>query len=1570
MRRGTLTNLKSRPGSGKHSHSDALIRRIVESELPGDDPLPKKRREEIAEFILAAGETRNEGKVALAIASAPEGRRGTRIAIINDDMPFLVDSIASTLAEFRLVADTLIHPVVRVERDAKGKLVAIARDADGAPEESMVYVEAPRIDGAHRRQIEQALRTTLADVRAAVEDWPEMVALMHRDARSVTDPEGRALLEWFAGGMLTQLGHVTRKRDGSEIARLGICRKSARDILADASWARAFDWFDAHNGSALDRAPLTIKANHISKVHRPVPLDLFMVPVMDRGKVVAISVHAGLWTSAALNTPPDEVPLMRREFGELTVKLGFDPNGHTGKAVLHALTVLPHDLLIGFRDHAIARLATMMSGLADRPRPRLALVEAALSRHMFAFVWLPRDLMSTETRVRVMNLLESESGAVILDWSLQIEGGNLAMLRFVLDIRGGQGVPDEAALNARLQAMLRGWGEAVEHALAETQDPGRAAALAMRFADTFPVAYRADYGAQEAARDIVRLKNLAGLSEDDLSLGRDARLYRFNGENEGELRLKIYQHAGVLPLSDAVPALENFGFRVLAEIPTRLDESRVGTIHDFVLGIEESVSVDTILDRAPDIEAAIAAVLNNRAENDLFNRLVVAAGLRRDEAEWMRAIYRYLRQGGLRFTIVTAVSALVGAADVTHGLIGLFRARHDPAMNKADAAADKARKTIQAGLAKVSAINDDRLLRQYHATIEAVLRTNAFAPAATEALAFKLDSAGVPGLPRPLPWREIFVYSRRVEGIHLRAGPVARGGLRWSDRRDDYRTEILGLMKAQRVKNAVIVPTGAKGGFYAKQLPDPAKDRDAWAAEGRASYEIFIRTLLSVTDNIVAGKVVPPDGVRVLDGDDPYFVVAADKGTASFSDVANAIALRQGFWLGDAFASGGSNGYDHKAMGITARGAWISVQRHFLEMGVDVQSEPVRVIGCGDMSGDVFGNGMLLSRAIKLVAAFDHRHIFIDPDPDPPKSWKERKRLFELPRSSWADYDAKLISKGGGVYPRTMKRVPLSRQAREALCVEDKELEPDKLIAAILAAPADLLWFGGIGTYVKSRGQSHADVGDPSNDALRVDAADLRVKAIGEGANLGITQAGRIEFALLGGRINTDFIDNSAGVDCSDNEVNIKIALEAARRAGRLSKDRRNALLEDMTAAVSAIVLEDNRLQTLALSVAELGGARATASQIRLIEQLEEGGALDRKTEGLATSADFTRRAAEGRGLTRPELAVLLSSSKLVLQNAIERASLPDDPAMEAILIGTFPEKIQGRFRKQIDGHRLRREIIATELANRIVNRLGMVLPFELAEEENAPLSEVAAAYATVEILFDLAGLWERIETAKMPEAARLLLLDRAAGAVRGHMADVLCLGMESLSPEAVRNLLSHHIDALAKDTATLLEAAARDYSDRLRAELTERGASGAEVEAVVHLHQLDGAVGLARLAADSGIAPRVVAATFTDLGARLGIDWAQQAAAAMMPSDPWERLLVAGLSRDLQQMRLEFLRRLLRNERARENPQTALNGWIEDRGTAVEQFRAMVSRAEKSVPVSPAMLAHIASQGRTLFGG
>ncbi|RKF22487.1 glutamate dehydrogenase [Altericroceibacterium spongiae] len=1550
-----------------------LVQRIEASLLPDEKGLPEDEIEDAARFLLEAAATRKSGEPVVLIQSTTGDRRFMRIACINRDMPFLVDSIAATISEFDVPIDRLVHPIVPVERDNEGRLIGIAtHEATNATDrESMVYLETGRLDARQRRELDKALDITLKDVCAAVSDWPDMKACLFRDADTLEDREDAALLRWLGEGMMTHLGHIVRNRAGEQVVERGICRESARELLADRACNAAIAWFDERlkaDGEQHSKQLLIVKANHISQVHRRVPLDLFITPMIENGEVNAISIHAGVWTSSALGTAPDEVPRLRRQFSTIMDTLHLQQASHDGKSLINALTKLPHDIIIGFSDEDIARVATLMMSLSDRPRPRLTLIAAPLQRHLFGFVWFPRDMLSTAMRQQIEHMLEEETGATTLDWSMAVEGGNLVMLRYVLDFRGRVGTPDETAINARLQDMLRGWSEAVEHELTDGEVPGRAAALAARYADAFPPSYRTDYGAKEAAQDIERIRRLTS-DEVNCPEGRDARLYRMAGDPEADLRLKVYQLGGWLPLSDAVPALENFGFRVLAEIPTELDHGQIGTVHDFKLGLLPGDDADELMKRADTIENAITAVLNNFAENDVFNRLVVGTALTAEESNWLRAFYRYLRQCGTSFTIYTVVDALRGAPDVTRGLITLFRTRHDPAFTgDREQAAKDAEETIRDGLSNVAAINDDRLLRLYWASISASLRTNAFAPAAQEALAFKFDSSQVPGLPKPVPWREIFVYSRRVEGIHLRAGAVARGGLRWSDRRDDFRTEILGLMKAQRVKNAVIVPTGAKGGFYPKRLPDPALDREGWAAEGQASYEIFIRTLLSITDNIVDDTVTHPDQVVIHDGEDPYFVVAADKGTARFSDVANGIAESEDFWLDDAFASGGSNGYDHKAMGITAKGGWISVQRHFLEMGVDVQQDPVRVIGCGDMSGDVFGNGMLLSKAIKLVAAFDHRHIFLDPDPDPASAWEERKRLFDLPRSSWADYNEDLLSEGGGIFPRSMKRIPLSDEIRSLLGISENELDPDTLISTILKAEVDLLWFGGIGTYIKAERENNVQVGDPTNDSLRVDARDMRVKVIGEGANLGVTQAGRIEFALRGGRINTDFIDNSAGVDCSDNEVNIKIALASAVRAGLLDKEQRNRLLASMTDEVSDLVLEDNRLQALALSIAEIGGSRAVPAQTRLIETLEDIGELDRRTEGLADDESLARRAGDGHGLTRPELAVLLSNTKLVMQASIEECELGRDDALIPLLLADFPEAMRETYRQQILDHPLRKEIVATVIANRIINRMGPVHPFELAEEEGASLDQVAAAFCAATRLLRLEESWSALERADMPETARLMLFDRAAQALRGHVADLLRATGGDIAVGPLIESLQDNVDRLRGEVDGLLADEGRIHAQRMIDEMLDAGAPESFALDIVRLYKMDGAIGISRLAMDTGVSAVCLADAFVDLGQRMGIDWAQSRAAVMDPSDPWERLLVAGLARDFQQMRFDFLCHFAKRHDLESHAGEALSQWADNHAAALRRFRNVIARAQSAATVAPSMLAQIATQARNLL--
>jgi glutamate dehydrogenase len=1542
----------------------AYLAALRGSALPGEgDDLDHEALTDAAQFVARASIARTAGKPSLLLepVAADGTDRRMRLAIINDDMPFLVDSTSQAVAAQGLVVYRILHPVVAAKRDAKGQLQEAGDAQPGsAGRESVIYMELERGDARARRRLLDGLEEALGDVRAAVADWKAMRAAMLADSAMRADGEAAELLRWFEGGAMTQLGHEWRARSGPAINPLGISASGSGDLLSPTALEAAFAWFDQGNPG-----PLLIKSNRLSAVHRRVLLDLVIVPEYQGGKAERLSIHAGLWTSAALSARPDKVPMLRAQLGALMAKFGFDPTGHAGKALTHALTALPHDLLIAFDADSLERLVLTSMSITDRPRPRIVMVRSALGRHLFAFVWLPRDEVSTGRRIAVEALLVREAKAGVIGWTMVLEDGGAALLRYTLDLRSGGVVPDAEALNAQLEQMVRGWQPEVEAELAKRGDPGRAAALASRFAGRFPPNYRNLYSPEEAARDILRLRDL------DADSPRDVRLARKSLDGDDRLRLKVYSSVGALALSDVVPALEHFGFEVLEEIPTALGHGRADTegeerpafIHDFTLRVPASVDETALVPYTGVIEGAITAVLGGTAENDAFNELVIATQTDPQAIVWLRAWFRYLRQGGSAYGMDTVVAALRHAPGLTAKMIERFCALHDPERADADRAA-ALDKEIVAGFADIKSIDDDRILRLYHAVIGATLRTNAFAPAAAEALAFKIDSSLIPGLPKPLPWREVWVYSPRVEGIHLRAGPVARGGLRWSDRRDDFRTEILGLMKAQRVKNAVIVPTGAKGGFYPKALPDAALDRDAWFAEGTECYRIFIRSLLSITDNIVAGKVVHPKGVTIHDGEDPYFVVAADKGTATFSDVANGLAMERDFWLGDAFASGGSKGYDHKAMGITAKGAWLSVQRHFAEMGIDVQTDSIRVVGCGDMSGDVFGNGMLLSKALKLVAAFDHRHIFLDPDPDPAKSWKERERMFALPRSSWADYNAKLISKGGGIFPRSQKSIPLTAEVQAALGLSVSEIDPGSLISAILKAPADLLWFGGIGTYVKAASQNNAEVGDPANDALRVDAEDLRVRAVGEGANLGVTQAARIAFSAKGGRINTDFIDNSAGVDCSDNEVNIKIALNREMAEGRLVQDDRDALLVRMTDDVSALVLEDNRLQALALSIAEKGGSSAVPSLVRIMETFEASGRLDRKVEGLAANDELLRRSAEGRGLTRPELAVLLSTAKLALQDAIENSDLPGDPALGSDLAAAFPAEMQRDFAQAIADHQLRREIIATKLANRIINRMGIVHPFELVEEEGCALGDIAAAFVAVERLLDMPAIWGALDAAKIDETIRLSLFSQAASAMTSQMADLLRVNPTLSHPGPVVARLEPGVDRLNIGVDALLSPSVKRQWDMLSQQLLDAGAPEVLVSSVVRLFKTDGAIGIVDLAERRGDDEIAVTHAFTHLGEALGLDWAQTLAAHMSPADPWERLLVNSLARDFQQMRLTFLAGLPKGDL-----DVAVTRWLADNAPRVAQFRATVDRARTIPNPNGAMLSHIAGQARGLLG-
>ncbi|NJC05046.1 glutamate dehydrogenase [Sphingomonas kaistensis] len=1528
--------------------ADTFSQALVDGALPGEtEGFTPDEQADAAAFIAEAAAERRPGEIALKLQSVggESARRLMRLVIVNDDMPFLVDSVAAVIAGHGLTVRRLLHPIVSATRDGE-RLVALGK---GNPE-SIIYVELDRADARGRHELVQEIEAVLASVRAAVGDWQAMLATMREDALQIarSDAESGALLDWLASNNFTLLGHKLIAADGSVGEGRGILSADGIDLWSSEDLRGLVDALrDDH------RRVLLLKADRLSPVHRRVPLDVVVVR-RDDG---SLSLHAGLWTSAALRSSPAEIPVVRGRLAELDRELGFAPASHGAKALAHAMSTLPPDLLISFGEREVRAAALTAMSLADRPRPALLLLPGALHRHLFAFVWLPRDELSTTRRLAIQKMIEEAVLSSVTSWAVELGDGDLALIRLTLGFAASRPLPDVAKLDEHLVDMVRGWAPAVEAELGERVGSGRAIRLALTYLPGVPEDYRSRATAEEAASDILRLCALEGADD------RDVRLYREASDRPGQLRLKLYRSGGLVPLSEAVPVFENFGFRVIEERPTALGEdSRLGHIHDFRLELA-GADPDDLLARTDVIEGAIGAVLQRHAEDDEFNQLVLFAGLDPQPVVWLRAWFRYLRQTGVAYGLVTMVDALKRTPAATRALVSWFTAAHDPSREGRKAAVEAERAAFEAALNGVKSIDDDRILRLFRSVVEATLRTNAFSPQPDEALAFKLDPTRIPGLPAPIPYREIWVYSPRVEGIHLRGGPVARGGLRWSDRRDDFRTEILGLMKAQLVKNAVIVPTGAKGGFYPKHLPSPATDREAWLAEGTESYRIFIRSLLSVTDNIVEGKVVHPDGVVVHDGDDPYFVVAADKGTATFSDVANAIALERGFWLGDAFASGGSNGYDHKAMGITAKGAWISVQRHFLEMGIDIQSEPVTVAGCGDMSGDVFGNGMLLSKAIQLVAAFDHRHIFIDPTPDPATSWEERNRLFALPRSSWDDYDRSRLSPGAMIVPRSQKEIVLTPEAAAAIGVAPGAFDPAGLISAILKAPVGLMWFGGIGTYVKSRAQANSAVGDPANDALRVDAADLRAKVLGEGANLAITQAARIEFSELGGRCNTDFIDNSAGVDCSDNEVNIKIPLNQEMLEGRLTLEARNELLARMTDEVGELVLDDNRRQTLALSVAERSGAAGLPVQVRTLELLEAAGRLDRRVEGLESSDELLRRVGDNRGLTRPELSVLLSLAKLSLQDAAEELRLAEEPMMQEQLLAAFPAPLREAHREALLRHRLGNEIIATKVANRFVNRLGPSVALDLTEEEGSSLAQVVAAFLTAERLLKLDLLWQRIEDAPVSEAVRLDLFAMAAQSVRSHMSDILRAAGGETSVSELVALLEPGLNKIDVAARSIIRDEVKAQAVALHGSLEALGAGDAIVRGLVKLYELDGVFGIAALSERKEIDALELTHAYVRIGEALGIDWAQSQALRLQPVDQWERLLVAGLLKEFEQLRIDWLSRTRGDD-----PVQAVERWAERQEKRIEQFRRLVTRARGGGAVSVPMLAQIASQARILL--
>ncbi|WP_411373726.1 NAD-glutamate dehydrogenase [Arthrobacter sp. MPF02] len=1311
------------------------------------------------------------------------------VYVVTDDMPFLVDSVNAELVRQHAAIKLVVHPLIVATRNKEtGNLVRvnrvpahigissgdtaampsvshlIAQGEDASHMESWIAVEINRISDDAKSSLLEGLNRVLNDVRAAVEDWPKMRQKARQISESldqVANPaqiaelrQAKDLLRWLDDGNFTFLGYreydlVTV--DGEDVLELR--EDSGLGLLRAAADSPHIQHLtDTGRKKAREKRALVItKANSRSTVHRSAYLDYIGVKSFDAaGNVNGERRFIGLFATSAYTGSVRNIPIVREKVDAVLRSAGFPPDSHSGKDLLGILETYPRDELFQIEVPDLAATAMGIQKLQERRRTRLFLRPDIYGRFMSAVVYLPRDRYTTNVRLRIEQELRETFQAVSIDYEARMTESALARLFFRIRLPKNADVSNvnTAELEKRLVRAARSWSEGIAEVLREGRNAEEAKELAAIWAEAFPASYRVDYEVEDALEDIARFEKYGAAAERAVGAPQDrpgVHVYLPEGAGatlEEDARVKLYM-LEPKSLSQILPFFHNLGLEVLDERPFEIETADRRDFFLYDLGLKYPAGVDPV-STGELLADSFGAAVTAAAESDAFDRLVLRERLHWRQITVLRAYARYMRQMGNSNSFGFMADTLLANPDVTRNLIGLFTARFDPALTKEERldAQETVRRELAASIEKVATLDADRVLRTFANLIEATLRTNYYQN--KRHLSFKLDPSRIDGLPFPRPMFEIWVYAPRVEGVHLRFGKVARGGLRWSDRREDFRTEVLGLVKAQTVKNAVIVPTGAKGGFFAKQLPDPSVDRAAWMAEGVESYKTFISGLLDLTDNLVtegdSERVVPPSNVVRHDDDDSYLVVAADKGTATFSDIANGLAAEYGFWLGDAFASGGSVGYDHKAMGITARGAWESVKRHFSELDLDTQTQPFTVVGVGDMSGDVFGNGMLLSKHIRLIAAFDHRHIFLDPNPDEAVSFAERQRLFELPRSSWDDYNKSLISEGGGVFPRQAKSIPVSAQVRAALGLppETTELSPPELLRAILLAPADLLYNGGIGTYVKASTETNASVGDKANDAIRVDGRDLRVKVVGEGGNLGMTQRGRIEAALQGVILNTDAIDNSAGVDCSDHEVNIKIFVDRMVAAGKLSVEERPGFLASMADEVARLVLEDNIDQNILLLNDRTRVAEWSPSYERLMDWLEKSADLNRDLEALPTTESLRERLQQGQGLTSPELSVLAAYAKIELTSALRDSDLADDPWFRRTLRAYFPQQLRERFDAELDSHPLRREIIATVVANDMINLGGITFAFRVMEETSASEVAVAKAFVALREIYEL----------------------------------------------------------------------------------------------------------------------------------------------------------------------------------------------------------------------------------------
>ena len=1525
----------------------------------------------IAEQSWSLLAERQNGTPRIRFEPAPTTPGVAVLDVVNDDMPFLVDSVVGELNQRGLDIRLLVHPVFTVERDAAGKLVAFkgAQKGQGG-RESFIHIHVEGADDAERREeIVRALADVLADVRVSVQDWQAMLTRAREviaDLRANPPPlpveeiaEAVQFLEWLVADNFTLLGARDYDFSTSEDALvprletgLGLLRAPEMHLLRRGTRLAA-NTPEIREFLKEPRLLIVAKATVRSKVHRRVYLDYIGVKRFDRdGKLVGERRFCGLFTSTAYTRSARAIPYLRRKIDNIIHRAGFDPSSHSGKALVNVLENYPRDELFQVDEETLYDYALTILQLNERPHVRVLPRRDRFGRYVSVLVFVPRDRYDGRIRAKIGDYLAATYQGRVSAFFPFFPEGPLVRVHFIISRREGETPnPDRATLDRAVEEIVRSWTDSLGGTLAASPDAAGGRVLFARYRDAFPVDYREIYAPATAADDIKVIERLTA----ERPLGVD--FYREEATAPSCAGLRVFSQKRPILLSERVPVLENMGFRVVDERTYRIQPKDAADVwfHDMSLesALGQPIDLTALKER---LETLFLMVMSKRAESDGYNALVLATGLGWREVALIRTISRFLRQIRVPYSQDYMWATLRNHAAIAAQIVSLFETRFNPHLDvdQSERASREAAiiTSIETALQAVESLDEDRILRHFVNAATAAIRTNFYqldrSGRVLDLIAIKFASRKIDDMPLPRPLYEIFVYSPRVEGVHLRFGKVARGGIRWSDRPQDFRTEILGLVKAQNVKNAVIVPVGAKGGFLPKQLPAGAR-REAVQAEGTAAYRLFISTLLDITDNIGPGTagVIPPKDVVRHDGDDPYLVVAADKGTATFSDIANDLAIAHGYWLGDAFASGGSTGYDHKKIGITARGAWESVKRHFREMDVDVAVTPFTVVGIGDMSGDVFGNGMLREKTTKLVAAFDHRDIFIDPDPDPERTFAERRRMFDLPRSSWQDFDKALLSKGGGVYPRAAKEIRLSPEAQQVFGVAER-LTPQELIRAILKAKVDLIFFGGIGTYIRSADESDEAVGDRANDAVRVTGKELRCKVIGEGANLGMTQRGRIEAAFHGIRLNTDAIDNSAGVNTSDMEVNLKIALSIPVRDGRLAMDGRNALLAAMTDEVAGLVLRNNILQTLALSLAQRRGMEDFGFEQRLIQTLEARGLLDRAVEFLPDDMQIAERRRRLQPFTRPELSVLLAYAKLTLCEDLLDSAVPDDPYLARELERYFPKAVAKDYPDALEHHRLRREIIATQLGNSMINRGGPSLIVRIADQTGAAPAAVASAFATARDSYGMTALNGAIDGLDNKIAGKVQLDLYAA--VQDLLLDRIIWFLRNVDlSKGLAEVVAHYRDGIAAVAAALdgaLSPEGHGARTARRRELAAAGVPEALAAQIADLGPLKAAPDIVLVADRTGKAVGDVAATYFATGAFFGLDRVAGAASGIPIADYFDRLALDRALDSIGDAERRLAAAMVGNGTAGAG---AVEAWVAPRQNEVERIRLAIHEIASS---------------------